>query len=169
MQRTGLSSINSFPNFYLFLVMIFRTSVQYAHKPTAQSFYLFGFYPYNVPQCTLQIRTPQGSSTGLCCGLFVCSGFRFLLYNVCQLCGCFRMQQNKSILPYPFCTFQAFILLASGHHKHPPVTFLQTYILHFSVAVSSSHSRDRTFDFYLSVLFYCRTMHRQLFRQVSDP
>ena len=43
MQRTGLNSINNFPNFYLFLEMIFRTSVQYAHKPTAQSIYLFGF------------------------------------------------------------------------------------------------------------------------------
>ena len=51
-----------------------------------QSIYLFGFYPYSVPQCSLQIRTAQVNSTELCCGLFGCSGFRFLLYNVCYLC-----------------------------------------------------------------------------------
>ena len=140
--------------------MIFRTSVQYAHKPTAQSFYLFGFYPYNVPQCTLQIRTPQGNSIGLHVGLFVCSGLRFLLYNVSCLCGCFKTQQHKSILPLSFCRFWAFILAASGHHKHPPVTFLQTYILHFSVAVSSSHSRDRTSDFCLFARFSYRKENR---------
>ena len=35
--------------------------------------------PYSVPQCSLQIRTPQGSSTGLHSTLFGCSGLRFLL------------------------------------------------------------------------------------------
>ena len=160
MQRTGLNSINNFPNFYLFLVMIFRTSVQNVHHATVQSFYLFGFYPYSVPQCSLQIRTPQGSSTGLHSTLFGCSGLKFLLNNVCCLCGCFRMQQNKSILPLPFSSFYAFIQAALRYRKHPPVTFLQTYILHFSVAVSSSHSRDRTSDFCLFARFSCRKENR---------
>ena len=101
MQRTGLNSINNFPNFYLFHRIIFRTSVQGVHKPTAQSFYLFGFYPYSVPQYSLQIRTAQVNSTGQCGTLFVCSGFRFLLYNVCYLCV--DVLKRNNIKVYCFC------------------------------------------------------------------
>ena len=106
MQRTVLNSINNSPNFYLFLVMIFRTSVQNVHHATVQSFYLFGFYPYSVPQCSLQIRTPQGSSTGLHSTLFGCSGLRFLLYNVCYLCV--DVLKRNNIKVYCLCLSAVF-------------------------------------------------------------
>ena len=46
------------------------------------------------------------------------------------------------------------------HHKHPPEIFLQTYTLHFSVAVSPLHSRDRISDFCLFVQFSYRKENR---------
>ena len=67
---------------------------------------MFGLYPYNVPQSTLQGRTLQVNSTGLHSNLFVCSGLRFLLYNVCQLCV--DVLKRNNIKVYCFCLSAVF-------------------------------------------------------------